>query len=188
MLLPTAQGAGCGPAKKRQIPGAGDAFRSHIQRTTGLGKKHFDSYLGITRYLRPIDSIPHLWLNHSSRFESAGASRQSSSEVKGYDQWQDVAVRSTDTGTKAILGNPAGTVMTTVSTRIGDVMAMRKRQQHFVQTNSGVIAPEQRTKRAPVARLGHEEWKQKLEADLRSHLETLQKCVCELLLKNQQLR
>jgi hypothetical protein len=35
---------------------------------------------------------------------------------------------------------------------------------------------------------GHEEWTRGLEEDWQSHLETLQKCVCELLLKNQQLR
>jgi len=29
------------------------------------------------------------------------------SEFKGYDQWQDVSVSTTDTGIKAILGNPA---------------------------------------------------------------------------------
>jgi hypothetical protein len=29
------------------------------------------------------------------------------SEFKGYDQWQNVAVSTTDTGIKAILGNPA---------------------------------------------------------------------------------
>jgi hypothetical protein len=29
------------------------------------------------------------------------------SEFRGYDQWQDVAVSATDTGIKAILGNPA---------------------------------------------------------------------------------
>jgi hypothetical protein len=41
---------------------------------------------------------------------------------------------------------------------------------------------------ALIERRGHEEWKRGLEEDWQSHLETLQKCVCELLLKNQQLR
>jgi hypothetical protein len=76
--------------------------------------------------------------------------------------------------------------MKTVFIRIGDVMAAQKRQDYFVQTNGGAIAPGQ--KRSPNERHGHEEWKQRTEADWQSQLETLQQCVCELLLKNQQLR
>jgi hypothetical protein len=81
--------------------------------------------------------------------------------------------------------------MKTVVIRIGDVMASQKRGEHFTQTtqaNSGVILPEHGTKRALSERHGHEEWKQKSEADWQRHLEILQQCVCELLLKNQQLR
>ncbi len=74
--------------------------------------------------------------------------------------------------------------MTTVTIRIGDVMAIQRRQEHFAQMNSGVIAPE----RALIERHGHEEWTQRIEAAWQGHLETLQQYVCELLLKNQQLR
>jgi hypothetical protein len=78
--------------------------------------------------------------------------------------------------------------MTTVTIRIGDVMAAQKREEHFAQTDSGVIAPEPGTKKALLEIRGHEEWKQKLEEDWLGSLKTLQQCVCELLLKNQQLR
>jgi hypothetical protein len=81
--------------------------------------------------------------------------------------------------------------MKTVVIRIGDVMATQKRGEHFTQTtqaNSGVILPENCAKRAVGDGHGHEEWKQRTEADWQHHLETLQQCVCELLLKNQQLR
>jgi hypothetical protein len=67
-------------------------------------------------------------------------------------------------------------------------MATQKREQHFARMTSRVISFEQRMKMALIERRGHEEWKRGLEEDWQSHLETLQKCVCELLLKNQQLR
>jgi hypothetical protein len=78
--------------------------------------------------------------------------------------------------------------MTTVTIRVADVMATQRRQEHFAQMDSGVISPEQRTKGAPSDRRGHKEWEQRIEKDWQSHLESLQQCVCELLLKNQQLR
>jgi hypothetical protein len=67
-------------------------------------------------------------------------------------------------------------------------MATQKREQHFARTTSRVISFEQRMKTALIESRGHEEWKRRLEEDWQSHLETLQKCVCELLLKNQKLR
>jgi hypothetical protein len=67
-------------------------------------------------------------------------------------------------------------------------VATQKRQQHFAQTTSRVISFEQSMKMALTERRGHEEWKHGLEEDWQSHMETLQKYVCELLLKNQQLR
>jgi hypothetical protein len=78
--------------------------------------------------------------------------------------------------------------MTTVTIRRGDVMSARNHQEHLAQTHSGIISPEESAKRAPVERAGHEEWKQRLEDNWQSHLETLQKYVCELLIKNQKLR
>jgi len=77
---------------------------------------------------------------------------------------------------------------TTVTIRIGDVVATQKLQQHFAQTTLGIISSEQRTKRAAIGRRRYEEWRQVLEEDWRRHLETLQKYVRELLLRNQQLR
>lgn len=78
--------------------------------------------------------------------------------------------------------------MTTVTIRRGDVMAARNHPGHFAQTHSGIISPEEGAKRALMERAGHEEWKQRLDQDWQSHLETLQKYVCELLIKNQKLR
>ena len=81
--------------------------------------------------------------------------------------------------------------MKTVVIRIGDVIAAQKRGEHLTQTtqaNSGAIWAEQGVKKAVSERHAHEDWKQRTEADWQRHLETLQQCVCELLLKNQQLR
>lgn len=78
--------------------------------------------------------------------------------------------------------------MTTVTIRGGDVLAARNHQGHFAQTHSGIISPEESAKRVLMERAGHEEWKQRLDEDWQGHLETLQKYVCELLIKNQKLR
>jgi hypothetical protein len=78
--------------------------------------------------------------------------------------------------------------MKTVIIRIGDIMAAQKRQNCFVQTNSGVVSAGPKMKGALNESHGHEEWRQRTEADWQTQLETLQQCVCELLLKNQQLR
>jgi len=67
-------------------------------------------------------------------------------------------------------------------------MATQNHHENLAQTSGGVIYPEQKTKRALVERRGHEEWKQRIEEDWQGHVETLQQCVCELLIKNQQLR
>lgn len=67
-------------------------------------------------------------------------------------------------------------------------MAARNHPGQFAQTHSGIISPEDGAKRALMERAGHEEWKQRLDQDWQSHLETLQKYVCELLIKNQKLR
>ena len=72
--------------------------------------------------------------------------------------------------------------------RIGDVVATQKLQQHFAQTTLGIISSEQKTKRAPTRRRGYEEWRQVLEEYWQRQLETLQKYVREILLRNQQLR
>jgi len=67
-------------------------------------------------------------------------------------------------------------------------MSTQKSQELLVRTNSGTIAPEQGTRRPATLRHGHEEWKQRIEGDWQSHLETLQRYVSELARKNQQLR
>jgi hypothetical protein len=46
-------------------------------------------------------------LADQDRYTLAAPNGIAFSEFKGYDQWQDVSVSTTDTGIKAILGNPA---------------------------------------------------------------------------------
>lgn len=70
----------------------------------------------------------------------------------------------------------------------GDVKAAQKRQEHCAQTHSGIISSEESGEKALIERAGHKEWKERLDEDWQSHLETLQKYVCELLIKNQKLR
>jgi hypothetical protein len=67
-------------------------------------------------------------------------------------------------------------------------MATQKRQEQSAQALAGVTSVEQTTKGGLIETRGHEEWKQRLEEDWQDHLETLQKYVCELLIKNQKLR
>jgi hypothetical protein len=78
--------------------------------------------------------------------------------------------------------------MSTVTIRIGNVMASQMRQEHFAHSNSGAIALKQATERVLTERHAHEEWMRRIEEAWQGHLATLQQCVCELLLKNQQLR
>ncbi len=78
--------------------------------------------------------------------------------------------------------------MRTVTIGSGDVMPAQKSQEILARTNSGTASPGQRT-RKPVTELrGHEEWKQRIEGDWQSHLETLQRYVSELARRNQRLR
>lgn len=78
--------------------------------------------------------------------------------------------------------------MATVTIRKGDSMGALNQQEHFAQTHSRIISPGESAKKVLIDRAGHEEWKQRLDEDWQSHLETLQKYVCELLIKNQKLR
>jgi len=81
--------------------------------------------------------------------------------------------------------------METGVTRMGDVVATQKRGEPFteaIHANSAVALPERGAEKTLGERHGHEEWKQRTAADWEHHLESLQRCVCELLLKNQQLR
>jgi hypothetical protein len=78
--------------------------------------------------------------------------------------------------------------MKTVTIQAGDEIATGGRQEHSAQTGSGAVAAQQRAQRPLAERRGHEEWKESIDEAWQSHLETLQQCVCGLLLKNQQLR
>jgi hypothetical protein len=78
--------------------------------------------------------------------------------------------------------------MTTATIRIGDVTANQMGREHLAQTNSGAFALEQSREATLGEGHGHEEWVQRIEGAWQGHLESLQQCVCELLLKNEQLR
>ena len=97
-------------------------------------------------------------------------------------------VKCARTTSQAAHGEPT---MKTVVIRIGDVADAQKHGGHITQItqmSSGVISPGPRAKGELSERCRHEEWKQQIEEDWQSHFERLQQCVCELLLKNQQLR
>jgi hypothetical protein len=80
-------------------------------------------------------------------------------------------------------------VMTTVTTRIGKVMANnQRRQEHFAQTTFGIIAPDQDTEKVLIEKYRHEERSREIEEAWKGHLSILQRYVCDLLLENQQLR
>lgn len=72
--------------------------------------------------------------------------------------------------------------MTTATIRVEDVMATKRREEHFAQTNSGAIAQSKRAKEHSLTDtdIKKEAWQ--------GHLKNLQRYVCELLLQNQELR
>lgn len=78
--------------------------------------------------------------------------------------------------------------MSTATIRIESGVARPMRQEHFAQSNSETIALNQNAERALSGSHAHEEWMRSIEEAWQGHLETLQQQVCELLLKNQQLR
>jgi hypothetical protein len=78
--------------------------------------------------------------------------------------------------------------MSTATIRIGSVMARQMRSEHFAQSNPGAIALKQTTERELPGGHAHEDWMRSVEEAWQGHLETLQQQVCELLLRNQQLR
>ena len=67
-----------------------------------------------------------------------------------------------------------------------EVIASRRRQEHFAQTTSGAIAAEQQAKTSHPERHGHEEWKRRIEQDWQNHLGALQRCICAILHAKQQ--
>jgi hypothetical protein len=67
-------------------------------------------------------------------------------------------------------------------------MAAQQRQEPFPQAPAGRIAPVQRLTCAAVEGLRHEQPSQGLEEERQDCLRSLQQLICELLIKNQQLR
>ena len=71
--------------------------------------------------------------------------------------------------------------MSTMTIRVGGVIGTRRGQEHFAQTNSGIIAHQRRGGKAGFEQHGHAEWTREIEGAWQGHLETLQQYVCELL-------
>jgi hypothetical protein len=67
-------------------------------------------------------------------------------------------------------------------------MATQQYQEPFTQAHASTIGPVQRLRGASVAGLRYEQADLGLEEEWYERLRSLQRCVCELLLKNQQLR
>jgi hypothetical protein len=53
--------------------------------------------------------------------------------------------------------------MATATTRIGDVVALQRRQEHFVEMGSAAIVQKQSAERMVSEKHGHEEWAQGIE-------------------------
>jgi len=79
-------------------------------------------------------------------------------------------------------------ILTIVTIGVGDVMADHNRLEQFAQAAQRDNSLDERSKRTLDEKPRHEEWTQRLDEDWQDHLETLQKYVCELLVKNQRLR
>jgi hypothetical protein len=67
-------------------------------------------------------------------------------------------------------------------------MAAQPYQEPFAHAHARTIEPMQRSRSASVAGLRHEQPHQGLEEEWHERLRSLQHCICELLIKNQQLR
>jgi hypothetical protein len=67
-------------------------------------------------------------------------------------------------------------------------MATQQYQEPFVHAHAETIEPVQDLRNASVAGLRHEEPDHGLEAEWPERLRSLQRCICELLIKNQELR
>jgi hypothetical protein len=79
-------------------------------------------------------------------------------------------------------------ILTIATICVGDVMADQNRLEQFAQAAQRDNSLDERAKRTLDEKPRHEEWTQRLDEDWQDHLETLQKYVCELLVKNQRLR
>ena len=72
-----------------------------------IGGGNRKAYWTITRFALPfVALIVGAVFAEQNRYALTAPDGIAFSEFKGYDQWQDVAVSATDTGIKAILGNP----------------------------------------------------------------------------------
>jgi len=78
--------------------------------------------------------------------------------------------------------------MRTMNFQNGNVTPNRKSQELSARTTAGTVAPGQKARKPVPLDHGHQEWKQRIEGDWQSHLETLQRYVSELARRNRQLR
>jgi hypothetical protein len=80
------------------------------------------------------------------------------------------------------------TQLATMTICNGGVMAAQQYQEPFTQAPAGSIEPVQRLRIASVAGLRCEQPYQGTEEEWHERWRSLQRCICELLIKNQQLR
>jgi hypothetical protein len=71
---------------------------------------------------------------------------------------------------------------------LGDVMAAQLRQDALTQSRRGDIELAQHLVSACAAAWQQQRWHQEQEKEWEGHLKSLQQCICELLIKNQNLR
>jgi hypothetical protein len=67
-------------------------------------------------------------------------------------------------------------------------MAERLGQDPLVQSSPHGVAPVQDSTNASAAEWRHQKWRQEHEREWECRLRDLRQCICELLIKNQQLR
>jgi hypothetical protein len=67
-------------------------------------------------------------------------------------------------------------------------MAAQIRHDAFTQPRSRIIDPSHSLASASAAGLRQQKWRQEQEKEWDRHLQKLQQCICDLLIKNQQLR
>ncbi len=67
-------------------------------------------------------------------------------------------------------------------------MTAQLRQDPLTQSPAGDVGPAHGPTYASATRWRQQKWGQEQEKEWEGHLQSLQQCICELLIKNQQLR
>ena len=78
--------------------------------------------------------------------------------------------------------------MNTMTLAIRYPMATYRWQALLSQAHTGSVTQIQQLKNVNTESPKHEQWKDKIDEEWQGHLDTLQRYVCDLLIKNRQLR